>query len=112
VFEPDCRIRARLSRYRRRQLRRGVRGAGGVGVRGRLAEIATPVLAVAGDYDSVLAPSVLEYIASGVQSRRLVVLDGVAHLAPAEAPDRVADLIMQHAGDPPESNDRSTDRKN
>jgi hypothetical protein len=33
-------------------------------------------------------------------------------LAPAEAPDRVADLIMQHAGDPPESNDRSTDRKN
>ena len=26
-------------------------------------------------------------------------LDGVAHLAPAEAPDRVADLIMQHAGD-------------
>jgi hypothetical protein len=42
----------------------------------------------------------------------LVVLDGVAHLAPAEAPDRVADLIMQHAGDPPESNDRSTDRKN
>jgi 3-oxoadipate enol-lactonase / 4-carboxymuconolactone decarboxylase len=81
-------------------------------VRGRLAEIATPVLAVAGDHDSVLTPTVLGYIATGVQSGMLVVLDGVAHLAPAEAPDRVADLIMQHAGDPPESNDRSTDRKN
>jgi pimeloyl-ACP methyl ester carboxylesterase len=55
---------------------------------------------VAGDYDSVLTPLALEYIASGVQSGRLVLLDGVAHLAPAEAPDRVADLMMQHAGDP------------
>ena len=70
------------------------------------------MLAVAGDHDSVLTPTVLGYIATGVQSGMLVVLDGVAHLAPAEAPDRVADLIMQHAGDPPESNDRSTDRKN
>jgi 3-oxoadipate enol-lactonase/4-carboxymuconolactone decarboxylase len=42
----------------------------------------------------VITPTTLRHIAAGVQSGRLVVLDGVAHLAPAEAPDRVADLIL------------------
>ncbi len=40
-------------------------------------------------------------IASGVKDGRLVVLDGVGHLAPAEAPDRVADLIADHLGPKP-----------
>jgi 3-oxoadipate enol-lactonase/4-carboxymuconolactone decarboxylase len=34
------------------------------------------------------------------QDGELVVLDGVAHLAPAEAPDRVAGLIADHVGLP------------
>ena len=63
-------------------------------VRDRLAEIDVPVLAVAGRSDPVITPTTLRHIAAGVQSGRLVVLDGVAHLAPAEAPDRVADLIL------------------
>jgi 3-oxoadipate enol-lactonase / 4-carboxymuconolactone decarboxylase len=62
----------------------------------RLAEIATPVLAIAGAHDIATPPESLERIASGVKDGRLVVLDGVAHLAPAEAPDRVARLIVDH----------------
>jgi 3-oxoadipate enol-lactonase / 4-carboxymuconolactone decarboxylase len=59
-----------------------------------LAEITTPVLAVAGAEDISTPPDGLQRIASGVKHGRMVVLDGVGHLAPAEAPDRVADLIL------------------
>jgi 3-oxoadipate enol-lactonase/4-carboxymuconolactone decarboxylase len=38
----------------------------------------------------------LARIASGVKDGTLVVLDGVAHLAPAESPNRVAELIAGH----------------
>lgn len=65
-------------------------------VRGRLGEITTPVLAVAGADDQVTPPAGLAAIADGVADGRLVVLDGVAHLAPAEAPAEVAALIGQH----------------
>jgi 3-oxoadipate enol-lactonase/4-carboxymuconolactone decarboxylase len=65
-------------------------------VSGRLAAIGTPVLAIAGAEDIATPPESLVRIASGVMDGRLVVLDGVGHLAPAEAPDRVADLILGH----------------
>ena len=68
----------------------------GFDVRGRLAEITTPVLAVAGAEDVATPPELLAEIASGVRDGRLVVLDGVAHLAPAEAADDVARLIDEH----------------
>ncbi len=60
----------------------------------RLSEIVKPVLAVAGSEDIPTPPEVLQHIASRVKDGRLVVLDGVGHLAPAEAPNRVADLIL------------------
>src|SRR5262249_52027835 len=47
-------------------------------------------------HDIATPPESLERIASGVKDGRLVVLDGIAHLAPAEAPDRVARLIVDH----------------
>ena len=65
-------------------------------VRDRLAEIGTPVLAVSGSADTVTPPDRLRAIAEGVQDGRFVELDGVAHLAPAEAPEAVAALIRQH----------------
>ena len=65
-------------------------------VRGRLAEITAPVLAVAGAEDVATPPALLAEIADGVAHGRLVVLDGVAHLAPAEAPADVARLIGEH----------------
>jgi 3-oxoadipate enol-lactonase / 4-carboxymuconolactone decarboxylase len=59
----------------------------------KLSQITTPVLAIAGADDIPTPPEGLAQIASEVKDGRLVVLDGVGHLAPAEAPDRVADLI-------------------
>ena len=70
---------------------------GGFDVTDRLPEISTPVLAVAGGQDIATPPDHLQRIASGVKDGRLVVLDGVGHLAPAEVPTRVAQLIAEHA---------------
>lgn len=66
-------------------------------VRNRLPEIAAPLLAVAGAQDASTPPPLVRHLAAGVQQGRLVILDGVAHLAPAEAPDRVAALIADQA---------------
>ena len=63
-------------------------------VRDRLAEIGVPVTAVAGAQDAATPVLLLAEIASGVRHGRLVVLDGVAHLAAAEDPDAVAELIV------------------
>ncbi len=68
----------------------------GFDVRDRLREITAPVLAVAGELDVATPVTDLETIAAGVGDGRLVVLDGVAHLAPAEAPQRVASLVREH----------------
>jgi 3-oxoadipate enol-lactonase/4-carboxymuconolactone decarboxylase len=65
-------------------------------VRDRLAEIATPVLAVSGSHDVATPPESLREIADGVRDGRCVTLQGVAHLAPVEAPEDVAGLLRQH----------------
>lgn len=64
----------------------------------RLAEINAPVLAVAGAHDVPTPPESLATIAEGVRDGRLVVLDDVAHLAPAESPAEVARLVLDHTG--------------
>ena len=69
----------------------------GFDVRPRLGRIHTPVLAVAGADDVVTPTDSLREIAEGVMEGRLVVLDGVGHLAPAEAPQAVALLVLEHA---------------
>ncbi|WP_306368746.1 4-carboxymuconolactone decarboxylase [Nocardiopsis sp. CC223A] len=68
----------------------------GFDVRDRLGEVTAPVLAVAGSEDGPTPPASLESVARGVRRGRVEVLDGVAHLAPAEAPDRVAALLRDH----------------
>jgi len=68
----------------------------GFDVRARLGEITTPVLAVAGAVDEPAPVGLLREVADGVVHGRLVVLDDVAHLAPAEAPAEVARLITHH----------------
>lgn len=65
-------------------------------VRDRLVEITAPVLTVAGALDVPTPPAGMSLIAEKVVDGRLVVLDDVAHLAPIEAPERVADLIRDH----------------
>ncbi len=69
-------------------------------LRSRLAEISAPVLAVAGEFDVPTPPVDLRSIAAGVQHGRFVQLSGVGHLAPAEAPDEVARLIVEAARSP------------
>jgi len=66
----------------------------------RLPEIVTSVLAVAGECDVPTPPEFLRRIASGVMQGRFVVLSGVGHLAPAEAPQEVATLVAEHIGLP------------
>jgi 3-oxoadipate enol-lactonase / 4-carboxymuconolactone decarboxylase len=65
-------------------------------VRSQLGKIAVPVLAVAGAEDFATPADLLAEIADGVQHGRLLILDSVAHLAPAEAPHDVAKLIITY----------------
>jgi 3-oxoadipate enol-lactonase/4-carboxymuconolactone decarboxylase len=69
---------------------------GAFDVRDRLGAIGVPVLAVAGAEDVATPPAKLREIAEHVKDGRYVELPGVAHLAPAEAPDVVARLIRGH----------------
>jgi len=69
-------------------------------VRDRLAGVTAPVLAVAGADDPTAPPDKVAEIAAGVANGRLVVLDGVAHQAPAERPGEVAALIREHVASP------------
>jgi 3-oxoadipate enol-lactonase/4-carboxymuconolactone decarboxylase len=62
-------------------------------VRDRLGEITSPVVAVAGAQDPTCPPVMLDEIAEGVAQGRLVVLENVAHQAPAEAPESIAEII-------------------
>jgi 3-oxoadipate enol-lactonase/4-carboxymuconolactone decarboxylase len=62
----------------------------------RLADITAPVLAIGGADDVPTPPESLARIASSVKEGRLIVLNGVGHLAPAESPDRIAELILGH----------------
>lgn len=70
----------------------------GFDVRDRLGEITTPLLAIAGSDDQSTPVPGLREIVDGVEDGRLVVLDRVAHVAPAEAPDEVAQLVREHCG--------------
>jgi 3-oxoadipate enol-lactonase / 4-carboxymuconolactone decarboxylase len=65
-------------------------------VRSRLREIAVPVLAVAGAEDFATPSQLLAEIAQGVKHGELQILDRAAHLAPAEAPEEVAKLIIEY----------------
>ena len=85
---------ALAARGGRRELRPGLRGPVPASTSGTVSdEITVPVLAVAGSEDVATPPALLEEIAAGIPGTRLVVLDGVAHLPPAEAPSVVVKLL-------------------
>lgn len=69
----------------------------GFDVRDRLGEITAPVVAVAGAVDQATPTALLAALADGIAGATLVELDGVAHLAPVEAPRAVASLIRSLA---------------
>jgi len=69
----------------------------GFDVRDELGSIGVPTQAVAGAEDTVAPPSFAEEVAAGITAgggtASAVTLEGVAHLAPAEAPAHVAELL-------------------
>ncbi|VFA90656.1 3-oxoadipate enol-lactonase 2 [Nocardia farcinica] len=67
--------------------------------RADLAEITTPVLALAGAYDRATPVAAMAELAHGVGNGRLIVLDRCAHLAPVEAPGDTARIIRDAARD-------------
>jgi 3-oxoadipate enol-lactonase / 4-carboxymuconolactone decarboxylase len=69
-------------------------------VRDQLGDIAAPVLVVSGEDDAAAPVADGRLVAEGVRHGRQVVLPGVAHLAPAEAPEQVARLLREHFGRP------------
>ena len=69
----------------------------GYDVRAELGSISVPTQALAGALDTVAPPSSAEEIAEGITAgggtANAVTLEGVAHLAPVEAPAHVAELL-------------------
>ncbi|MCS5735713.1 alpha/beta fold hydrolase [Herbiconiux daphne] len=64
-------------------------------VRDRLAEVTSPVLALWGRHDAVAPePKALD-IAEGVADGRAAVIEGAAHLPPAEQPETTADALRE-----------------
>lgn len=74
-------------------------------VRDRLGEVTAPVVALAGAYDVAAPVAGMADVAHGVVDGRLVVLAGVGHQAPVEAPAETAAAIRELAaradGHPP-----------
>jgi 3-oxoadipate enol-lactonase/4-carboxymuconolactone decarboxylase len=67
-------------------------------VRDRLGDISAPVLVVSGEDDAAAPVADGRLVAERVRDGRQVVLPDVAHLAPAEAPEKVARLVRDHLG--------------
>lgn len=63
--------------------------------RNRLAEIDTPVVAVAGANDIATPPDSVRFIATKVARGRFVEVANAAHLVPAEQPGRIADVLVK-----------------
>lgn len=66
-------------------------------VRGRLGELSLPVLTIHGEQDAVTPPSAGEEIAAGAPAGlvRTLALESVAHQAPLEAPESVAQALAE-----------------
>ncbi|RAU97495.1 3-oxoadipate enol-lactonase [Mycolicibacter senuensis] len=72
----------------------------GLDVRGDLAAITAPTLAIAGADDPATPPAKLDEIATGVKAGRLLVVPHAAHLANAEQPDIITPALIEHLEQP------------
>ncbi|HEX4790694.1 MAG TPA: 4-carboxymuconolactone decarboxylase [Actinospica sp.] len=63
---------------------------------GQLARIAAPTLVIAGRQDPATPPPHARELADGIAGSTLLELSGVGHLAPIEAPERVAAALAAH----------------
>ena len=60
--------------------------------------IACPTLALTAEHDINSTPAMSQGLARVIPNARALVLDGLAHGAPIEAPDRVADALLEFVG--------------
>ncbi len=67
----------------------------GIDLRARLGDIRLPVLALAGELDSVCPPAVAESVAAAVPNGRARILPGAAHQGPLEAPAETAEQLRR-----------------
>ncbi|MEN3792968.1 alpha/beta fold hydrolase BchO [Fulvimarina sp. MAC3] len=67
----------------------------------RLDELKTPLLLVAGDRDKAIPTNVSERVASRVERGEVRILNGLGHLAHEEAPNRIANVILEWADERP-----------
>lgn len=79
---------------------RACEALGAFDVRDRLGAVRAPVLAVAGAHDVPVPPEAVEQLAAATGGRAAV-LEGAAHLIPAEAPQEVARLLAGHFASAP-----------
>jgi pimeloyl-ACP methyl ester carboxylesterase len=63
------------------------------GIAARLGDIAVPAVVVVGAGDRVVRPESQRDLAARLPRGELVILDGVGHFVPQEAPDRLAEVI-------------------
>lgn len=61
-----------------------------------LALISAPTLVIGGRLDPATPPAHARELADGIKNSTLLELAGVGHLAPAEAPERVAAALVEH----------------
>lgn len=61
----------------------------------RLGDLRCPVLAVAGELDATEVPSVAQHLAVNAPDARVVILPDVAHMIAMEAPERLAELVIE-----------------
>jgi pimeloyl-ACP methyl ester carboxylesterase len=59
------------------------------------AAIFVPTTVVIGERDTLLPPRLGEAVATSIPGARLVRLDHVGHMLPLEAPDRIAELVLE-----------------
>jgi 3-oxoadipate enol-lactonase/4-carboxymuconolactone decarboxylase len=67
-------------------------------LRGELARIEAPTLVVAGRQDTATPPVHARELADGIGGSSLVEINGAAHLAPAQQPQRVLHALLDHLG--------------
>lgn len=59
----------------------------------QLATIACPTLVVTGEQDTGSTPAMTQAIAAAIPGARAEILDGLAHMAPVEDPERVGEMM-------------------
>lgn len=73
-----------------------------------LGRITAPTLVIAGRHDRATPPSHARELADGIADSTLIELAGVGHLAPIEAPERVAAALDSHFGVHARTEDQTT----